>query len=161
MAQFAQSTPSSPRKSPGCNSLIYIYFPRCGPLHFPIARRTDRWRPDNSRGHYGPQHGTRDHTRSSGGRSTGHDRSRGRSAAGENRRGQRGRSRERSILTQVRPSRRPTPSEIRDRSMRRERSRSREQPTFSQHSSRRGATSLRQSETRHTPDCTTGIRNKK
>ena len=112
---------------------------------------TDRWSPDKSREHYRPQHGTRDHSRSSGGHSIGHDRFRARSAAGENRRGQRGRSRERSILTRVRPSRRPNPSEIRDRSMRREWSRSRERSTFSQHGSRRGVTSIRQGDTRHTP----------
>ena len=115
--------------------------------------RTDRWSPDNSRGHYGPRHGTWDHTRSSWGHSIRHDRSRGRSAVGENRRGQRGRSRERSTLTRVHPSRRPNPSEIQDRFIRRE------QTTFL-HSSRRGATPIRQSDTSHTPGHSTEPENK-
>ena len=119
--------------------------------------RTDRWSPDTSRGYYGPQRGTWDHTPRSGGHSAGHDRPRGRSAADEQRRGPRGRSRERSTLTRVRPSRRPTPSEIRDRSMRRERSRSRERSTWSRLSSRRGTTSLQHSEACHTPGYSTEL----
>ena len=118
---------------------------------------TDRWSPDNSRGYYGPQRGTRDYTRRSGGHSAGHDRPRGRSAADEQRRGPRGRSCERSTLTRVRPSRRPTPSEIRDRSMRRERSRSRERSTLSRLSSRRRTTSLQHREACHTPGYSTEL----
>ena len=119
--------------------------------------RTDRWSPDNSRGYYRPQRVTRDHTRRSGGHSAGHDRPRGRSDADEQRRRPRGRSRERSTLTRVRPSKRPTPSEIRDRSMRRERSRSRERSTLSRLSSRRGTTSLEHSKACHTPGYSTEL----
>ena len=135
--------------------------PRCGSLHPPLSRadrtmpRSDRWSPDSSRGYYGPQRGTRDHTRRSEGHSAGHDRPRGRSAADEQGRGLRGRSRERSTLTRVRPSRLPTPSEIRDPSMSRERSRSRERSTLSRLSSRRRTTSLQHHEACHTLDYST------
>ena len=118
---------------------------------------TDRWIPDNSRGYYGPQRGTWDHTRRSGGHLAEHDRPCGRSAADEQKRGPRGRSRERSTLTRVRPSRRPTPSEKRDRSMRRERSRSCERSTLSRFSSRRGTASLQHREACHTPGYTTEL----
>ena len=58
---------------------------------------------------------------------------------------------ERSTLTRVRPSRRPTPSEMHDRSMRRERSRSRERSTLSRLSSPRRTHSLQHREAGHTP----------
>ena len=108
--------------------------------------RTDRWSPGSSRGHYGPPRGTRDHTRRSEGHSDGHHRPRGRLAADEQGRELRGRSRERSTLTRVHLSRRPTPSEMHDRSMRRERSRSRERVTLSRLSSRRRTHSLQHRE---------------
>ena len=133
--------------SPSLHSDFFFFFslflrrlsalPRCGFLHPPLSRvdrtmpRTDRWSPSSSRGHYRPPRGTRDHTRRSEGHSDGHHRPRGRFAADEQGRELCGRSRERSTLTRVRPSRRPTPSEMHDRSMRRERSRSRERSTLS------------------------------
>ena len=117
--------------------------------------RTDRWSPGNSRGHHGPLRGTRDHTRRSEGHSDGHHRPRGRSAGDEQGRELRGRSRERSTLTRVRPSRRPTPSEMRDRSMRREHSRSRERSTLSRLSSRTITHSLQHREAGHTPGYST------
>ena len=113
--------------------------------------RTDRWSPSRSRGHYGPPRDTRDHTRRSEGHSDGHHRPRGRLAADEQGRELRGRSRERSTLSRVCPSRRPTPSEMHDRSMRRERSRSRERSTLSRLSSRRRTHSLQHREAGHTP----------
>ena len=113
--------------------------------------RTDRWSHSSSRGHYGPPRGTRDHTRRSEGHSDGrHHRPSGRLAADDQGRELRGRSRERSALTRVRPSRRPTPSEMHDRSMRRERSRSRERSTLSRLSSRRRTHSLQHREAGHT-----------
>ena len=154
-----------------CSDFFLLFFPSSAapgtsPLWLyapPLSRAdrtmpsTDRWSPDNSRGYYGPQRGTRDHTRRSGGHSAGHDRPRGRSAADEQRRGPRGRSRERSTLTRVRPSRRPTRSKIRYRSMRRERSRSRERSTLSRLSSRRRTTSLQHREACHTPGYSTEL----
>ena len=113
--------------------------------------RTDRWSPSRSRGHYGPPRGTQDHARRSEGHSDGHHRPRGRLAADEQGRELRGRSRERSTLTRVRPSRRPTHSEMHDRSMRRERSRFRERSTLSRLSSRRRTHSLQHREAGHTP----------
>ena len=113
--------------------------------------RTDRWSPSRSRGHYGPPRGTREHTRRSEGHSDGHHRPRGRLTADEQGRELRGRSRERSTFTRVRPSRRPTPSEMHDRSMRRERSRSPERSTLSRLSCRRTTHSLQHREAGHTP----------
>ena len=139
-----------------CTPLLWLSAPPLTHVDRTMPR-TDRWSPDNSRGYYEPQRGTRDYTRKSGGHSAGHDRPRGRSAADEQRRGPRGRSCERSTLTRVRPSRRPTPSEMRDRTKRRERSRSRERSTLSRRSSRRGTTSLPHSEAYHTPGYSTEL----
>ena len=113
--------------------------------------RTDRWSPSRSHGHYRPPRGTRDHTHRSEDHPDGHHRPRGRLATDEQGRELRGRSRERSTLTRIRPSRRPTASEMHDRSMRRERSRSRERSTLSRLSSRRRTHSLQHREAGHTP----------
>ena len=152
--------------SPSLRSDFYFYFSLSSaalgtpPLWLsapPLSRadrtmpRADRWSPSSSRGHDEPPRGTRDHTRRNEGHSDGHHRPRGRLAADEQGRDLRGRSRERSTLTRVRPSRRPTPSEMHDRPMRRERSRSRERSTLSRLSSLRRTHSLQHREAGHTP----------
>ena len=182
MWQYSNHSPNhghrNPAKPAATGSFIYLLLPllrfffslllrrlsappRCGSLHPSLSRadrtmaHTDRWRPGSSRGYYGPLRGSRDHTRRSERHSAGHDCPRGRSAAAEQGRRLRGRSRERSTLTRVRPSRRPAPSETRDRSMRRERSRSRERSTLSRLSSRRRTSSIQHREAGHTPGYST------
>ena len=134
--------------------------PRCGSLHPPYRASTEPYRVRTDGAPTAPTATTDPNAalgtiRRSEGHSAGHDHPRGRSDADEQRRGPRGRSRERSTLTRVRPSRRPTPSEIRDRFMRLERSRSRERSTLSRLSSRRSTTSLQHREACHTPGYST------